>query len=54
MEMIKRWVAILILIPLIQHNYLQRRRGIKPDEWYWADRVLLEWGYCDLYEKYLE
>lgn len=42
-----RWLAFhLILRPLILWNYWMRAKGKLPDEWYWADRLALEWGYA--------
>lgn len=41
-----RWAIFrLILVPLMRHNYAQRRAGLLPDEWYWADRLAISWGY---------
>lgn len=31
-----------LLVALVLFNYWQRKKGIKPDEWYWADRCLYE------------
>jgi len=33
--------ARLVLTPLIWRDYYLRGRGLKPDEWYWADRWLV-------------
>lgn len=34
-----------ILRPLILSNYEKRARGELPDEWHWADRLAVSWGY---------
>lgn len=42
-----RWLAFhFVLKPLIRRNYRLRERGMRPDEWYWADRLALSWGYA--------
>lgn len=38
--------ARIVLTPLIWWNQEQRKWGMKPDEWYWADRWLVERGHC--------
>lgn len=43
---IYRLPLALILMPLVKYNYWQRERGIKPDEWYWADALMLHLGYA--------
>lgn len=35
----------LLLKPLILINYKQRKAGLKPDEWYWADQLAVKFGY---------
>lgn len=34
-----QWLSILVMV-----NYWRRRHGFAPDEWYWADRELMERG----------
>jgi hypothetical protein len=33
------------LAPLVRRNYTLRAQGKAPDEWYWADVLLLRLGY---------
>lgn len=40
-----RLPASLFLGLLVLRNYELRERGILPDEWYWADEIILSWGY---------
>lgn len=41
-----RWLIFaLVLRPLIRRNYRLRQAGLSPDEWYWADRLAVSWGY---------
>lgn len=35
-----------ILWPIVVYDYRQRRLGYRPDEWHWADRLLLRLGYA--------
>jgi len=35
----------LLLMPLVIYNFEQRRKGKLPDEWYWADRIMLDLGW---------
>lgn len=32
-----------VLKPLILENYEQRRLGLLPDEWFWADKLAVSW-----------
>lgn len=41
----KTIIIFIILIPLTEVNYCLRRKGILPDKWFWADELMLEWGY---------
>ncbi len=41
----RRLVYVAILRPLILLDYKLREWGWKPDEWYWADRLAISWGY---------
>jgi len=42
-----KWLIYKIMLkPLILRNYRMRRAGLLPDEWYWADRKALDWGYA--------
>lgn len=34
-----------ILKALIEENYEQRRLGLLPDEWFWADFIATSWGF---------
>lgn len=46
-----KWlIAKYILFPLTIRNFKKRILGKKPDKWYWADKLLLKWGY---FIKYL-
>lgn len=40
----RKLVPTLALQALVWWNYRQRERGVKPDEWYWADLLLIERG----------
>lgn len=41
-------VARFFLMPLVTRNYRRRMAGEVADEFYWADRWMLELGYsCD-------
>ncbi len=35
----------LVLWPLVARNYRLRKQGKLPDEWYWADSILLNNGW---------
>jgi len=35
----------LLLRPLIKRNYRLREQGLVADEWYWADRLAVKYGY---------
>jgi hypothetical protein len=55
----KMIIGYLILRPLVRRNYRLRNDGILPDEWYWADILLMEWGLwglippiCDKHEPH--
>lgn len=37
--------ARIILIPFIRYDRYLRKRHIKPDEWYWADKWLCDRGH---------
>ena len=37
-------LILSLLRPLIRENYILRREGLLPDEWYWADVLALELG----------
>jgi len=40
-----RWlIAKLVLKRLTKRNYKLRVMGKLPDEWYWADILMLKWG----------
>lgn len=43
---IYRLPCAMVLCPLILRNYSLRKKGLLPDEWYWADKILLKWGYA--------
>lgn len=36
---------VWLLVQLVARNYRQRIAGLKPDRWYWADKLLLQLGY---------
>ena len=38
-------LSIRVLTKLVRMNYKLRERGILPDKWYWADRMLYHTGY---------
>ena len=44
-----KWLIYhLYLKPLIIEDKRERFFGRKPDEWFWADEIAVEWGYfCD-------
>ena len=42
---IKERLFVTLLLPLINENYEQRRLGLLPDEWFWADAIAVNWGY---------
>ena len=43
-----KWlIAKLILYPLTYRNYHLRELGKLPDKWYWADILLIKWGFLD-------
>jgi hypothetical protein len=42
---IYRFPIAVILWPLVALNYYERRRGLSPDEWYWADAIMFHFGY---------
>lgn len=49
-----RWLAVLLFLgPLVARNYRMRREGRAPDEWYWADVLMLKWA-PGLYTKKME
>jgi len=35
----------LILWPMVARNYALRTKGRLPDEWYWADKLMLKMGW---------
>jgi len=37
--------ARIVLTPLIWWDHYLRRRKLKPDEWYWADKWLTQRGH---------
>jgi len=46
MRFIRWFVFRAFLVPLILWNYRERRLGNLPDEWYWADKLAINWGYA--------
>jgi len=38
----------MLLWPLIRLNYWKREHGLAPDKWYWADEILLSWGWATM------
>lgn len=38
-------ISHLILRPLILIDRMFRKWGLKPDHWYWADKLAVSWGY---------
>ena len=42
---IKLLIFYLVLRPLIVRNYRLRRESILQDEWYWADKIAVRYGY---------
>ncbi len=34
-----------VLRPLIVVNYRLRRMRLLPDEWFWADKLAISWGF---------
>ena len=49
----KRFIAIHFLIPLTVRNYRRRASGIIPDQWYWADKLIIKWGFVDELSQHL-
>ena len=41
-----RLPVAFFLALLVLRNYSLRERCLLPDEWYWADELLLSWGYA--------
>ena len=42
----RNWLLLPVsplLYMLVVHNFHKREKGLAPDEWYWADRILF-WG----------
>ena len=39
------WPLTLALAVLVARNYVQRMKGLAPDEWYWADKLLMRCGW---------
>lgn len=48
---LRRTLATVWLFPLVAENYRQRRLGLLPDEWFWADQLLLELGFACLWKS---
>ncbi len=45
-----KWlIGKLILRPLTMRNYRLRYWGELPDEWYWADALMVKWELWDMY-----
>lgn len=44
----REYIAYEILQPLIEDNYRKRANRLLPDEWFWGDRLLMEWGMIDM------
>jgi hypothetical protein len=42
---VKLLIYTLILEPLILRDLRLRDQGIRPDRWYWADRLAVRWGF---------
>jgi len=45
---IYRLPIAIILSFFVMRNYSLRKKGLLPDEWYWADSIILKWGYVVL------
>lgn len=43
----RRCIVWLVLAPLIRRNQRLRAAGLLPDEWYWADRLAIKWGFLN-------
>lgn len=39
------WPLCFVLAVFTARNYARRMRGILPDSWYWADKLLLRLGW---------
>lgn len=37
-------ILVAILSPLIRRDLRLRKAGLRPDEWYWADRLAIRCG----------
>ncbi len=44
---VRRCIVWLVLAPLIRRNLCLRAAGLMPDEWYWADRLAIKWGFLN-------
>jgi hypothetical protein len=42
---IYRFPVVVFLWVLVLNNYRKRAKGLLPDEWYWADKKLIDYGY---------
>ena len=45
---IYRLPIAIVLSFFVMRNYSLRKKGLLHDEWYWADRIILNWGYVVL------
>ena len=36
---------LLVLRPLIRHDYRLRKKGKRPDRMHWADALACQWGH---------
>lgn len=43
---IYRLPVAIVLWLLTLRNYALRKDGLAPDEWYWADAMMWNWGYA--------
>lgn len=43
--MIRSLVYRIILLPLIRRDLQLRAKGLRPDQWYWADVLAMRWGF---------
>ena len=41
----KRLIFHWVLLPLVLHDYRLREAGKRPDRLYWADYLVMKWGF---------
>ena len=41
----KTIIIFLVLLPLVKINFYLREKGLLSDKWFWADVLMVKWGY---------